>query len=125
MLVAEELWLHRQYKERVASADGTESVVIKTAIRDQHRVYRNASAEAVMELDRLGIIDFEQFRPHVNGALTRAAYETGDATHGTLDFGHSAVFADAIEPVERIFDRLLDDAAAATRRLQDVVAAGR
>lgn len=123
MLVAEELWIHRRYKERVVAADGTESVVIKTAIRDHHRVYRNTSAEAVMELDRLGITDFERFRPHVNGALTRAAYETGDATHGTLDFGHSAVFADAIEPVERIFDRLLDDAAAATHRLRDVLVA--
>ena len=118
MLVAEELWIHRGYKERVAAADGTESVVIKTAIRDHHRVYRNASAEAVMELDRLGVTDFEQFRPHVNGNLTRAAYQTGDTTHGTLDFGHSAVFADAVEPVERIFDRLLDDAALAMDRMQ-------
>jgi hypothetical protein len=30
-----------------------------------------------------------------------------------LDFGPAVVFADEIEPVERIFDRLIDDAVAA------------
>jgi hypothetical protein len=35
-----------------------------------------------------------------------------------LDFGHAAVFADRIEPVEAIFDRLIDDAAAALDQLE-------
>jgi nitronate monooxygenase len=35
-----------------------------------------------------------------------------------LDFGPAVVFADEIQPVEAIFDRLIDDAAAATSRLQ-------
>ena len=52
------------------------------------------------------------------GALAREAYHTGDPAKGMLDFGHSAVFADAIEPVERIFDRLIDDAALALDRMQ-------
>lgn len=120
MLVAEELWIHRKHKERMVAADGTESVVIKTALRDHHRVFLNDSARAVMDLDRRGVTDFEQFRPHVNGAVTREAYLTGDASHGTLDFGHSAVFADAIEPVETIIDRLIDDAARALERVQSV-----
>lgn len=117
MLVAEELWIHREYKERIVAADGTESVVVKKAIRDHHRVYLNDSARAVLELDRLNVTDFEQFRPHVMGALTREAYRTGDPSKGMLDFGHSAVFADAIEPVERIFDRLIDDAALSLERM--------
>jgi NADH:quinone reductase (non-electrogenic) len=118
MLVAEELWLHRDYKQTVAAADGTESAVVKTALRDHHRVYLNDSARAVMELDREGVTDFERFRPHVNGALTRDAYLTGNPARGMLDFGHAAVFADAIEPVGRIFDRLLDDAAQALGRIE-------
>ena len=118
MLVAEELWIHRKYQELIVAADGTESVVVKKALRDHHRVYLNESARAVLELDRLDVMDFEQFRPHVMGALTREAYRTGDAGKGMLDFGHAAVFADAIEPVERIFDRLIDDAALALDRMQ-------
>jgi NAD(P)H-dependent flavin oxidoreductase YrpB (nitropropane dioxygenase family) len=120
MLVAEELWIHRKYKELVAAADGTESVVVKKALRDHHRVYLNESARAVLELDRQEVTDFEQFRPHVIGALAREAYLTGDPAKGMLDFGHAAVFADIVEPVERIFDRLIDDAATALERMRAV-----
>jgi nitronate monooxygenase len=118
MLVAEELWIHRLYKELVVGADGSESVVVKKALRDHHRVYNNESARAAQELDERNVSDFEQFRPYVNGALTRQAYLTGDASKGMLDFGHAAVFADRIEPVETIFDRLIDDAAAALDQLE-------
>ncbi len=124
MLVAEELWIHRAHKERIVAADGTESLVVKRALRDDHRVYRNESAEAVAALDRAGVTDFEQFRPHVSGAVTRDAYLTGDASRGMLDFGHSAVFADRIEPVEAIVDRLVDDATVALRRIEQLRIAG-
>ena len=117
MLVAEDLWIHQAYKEFVVAADGTESVVVEKALRDHHRVYHNDSARAVLELDDRREMDFEQYRPHVIGTITRQAYLTGDPAKGMLDFGHSAVFADRIEPVERIFDRLIDDAASALARL--------
>jgi len=117
MIVAEELWISRKYKEMVVAADGTESVVVKKAIRDHHRVYNNASARAVVELDEQKVTDFEQYRPHIMGALAREAYRTGDPATGMLDFGPAVVFAEQIEPVESIFDRLIDDARAALGRL--------
>jgi nitronate monooxygenase len=118
MLVAEELWIHRKYKEFVAGADGTESIVVKTAIRDHHRVYHNESARAVAELDNQKVTDFERYRPHVMGALAREAYRSGDPSKGMLDFGPAVVFAKQIESVEQIFDRLIDAAADARARLQ-------
>lgn len=122
MIVAEELWISRKYKELVAAADGTESIVVKTAIRDHHRVYHNESAKAVAELDHRKITDFEHYRPHVMGDLAREAYRTGDPSKGMLDFGPAVVFADRIEPVEAIFDRLIDDARDATNRLRELMA---
>jgi nitronate monooxygenase len=118
MLVSEEMWISRKYKEMIRDADGTESVIVKKAIRDHHRVFNNESARAVAALDELGETDFERYRPHVVGALAIESYRTGDPSKGMLDFGPAVVFADEIEPVERIFDRLIDDAAAATSRLQ-------
>jgi NAD(P)H-dependent flavin oxidoreductase YrpB (nitropropane dioxygenase family) len=123
MIVAEELWISRKYKEIVAASDGTESVVVKKALRDHHRVYQNDSARAVLELDDRKVTDFEQYRPHVMGTLAREAYRTGDPSKGMLDFGPAAVFADRIEPVEAIFDRLIDDAIDANRRLQRLIPA--
>lgn len=117
MMVAEELWIHPDVKAKVVAGDGSESVVVKTAIRDNHRVLRNESAEAVVGLDRQGITDFEQFRPHVMGSLAHNAYVTGDTRKGMIDYGHAAIFADAVKPVEAIFDEMIDDALAACQRM--------
>ena len=117
MLVSEELWIHRAAKELVVRGDGTESVVVKKAIRDHHRVFRNASAEAALALDDAKVTDFEQYRPHVMGALAHQAYVSGDTSTGMLDYGPAAVFADAVESAEAIFDRFIDDADAASQRL--------
>ncbi|HEY2926210.1 NAD(P)H-dependent flavin oxidoreductase [Piscinibacter sp.] len=123
MLVSEELWIHRAAKELVVRGDGTESVVVKKAIRDHHRVFRNASAEAALALDDAKVTDFEQYRPHVMGALAHQAYVSGDTSTGMLDYGPAAVFADTVESAEAIFDRFIDDARAADDRLGSLRAA--
>jgi NADH:quinone reductase (non-electrogenic) len=120
MLVTEELWIHRAAKELVLRGDGTESVVVKKAIRDHHRVYRNASAEAALALDDAHTAEFEPYRPHVMGALAHEAYRSGDTRQGMLDYGPAAVFADAIESAESIIDRVIDDARAASKRLRSL-----
>lgn len=117
MLVTEELWIHRDVKDLVVRGDGTESVVVKKAIRDHHRVYLNASAQAALALDDAQVTDFEPYRPHVMGALAHQAYVSGDTRTGMLDYGPAAVFADAVESAETIIDRLIDDACAASARL--------
>jgi NAD(P)H-dependent flavin oxidoreductase YrpB (nitropropane dioxygenase family) len=117
LLVTEELWIHEATKALVLNGDGTESVVVKKAIQDNHRVYRNASAEAALALDDAKVTDFEQYRPHVMGALAHEAYVSGDTRRGMLDYGPAAIFADRIESAEAIIDRLIDDARAASRRL--------
>ena len=117
MLVTEELWIHPTTKDMVVRGDGTESVVVKKAIRDHHRVYRNASAEAALALDDAKVTDFEQYRPHVMGKLAHQAYVSGDTRSGMLDYGPAAVFADAVETAEAIVDRMVDDALAAAARV--------
>ncbi|MNF23334.1 Nitronate monooxygenase [compost metagenome] len=117
MLVAEELGIHEDYKERVVRGDGTESIIVKTGLLDHHRVLANESAKAVAALDAAGASDFEQYRPHVMGALATQAYKSGDSSLGMLDYGPAVVFADAIKPVEAIFDEIIDDARSALNRL--------
>ncbi|MHC8320487.1 NAD(P)H-dependent flavin oxidoreductase [Pseudomonas sp. GB2N2] len=125
MLVAEELNIHENYKQLVVRGDGSESVVVKKAIRDHHRVLHNDSARAVIELDEANVIDFEQYRPHVVGSLATQAYASGDSSTGMLDYGPAVVFADAIKPVELIFDEMIDDATQAMRRLNKLALVGR
>ncbi|MFL6877721.1 NAD(P)H-dependent flavin oxidoreductase [Pseudomonas marginalis] len=125
MLVAEELNIHEHYKQLVVRGDGSESVVVKKAIRDHHRVLHNDSARAVIELDEAQVTDFEQYRPHVIGALATQAYASGDSSKGMLDYGPAVIFADAIKPVELIFDEMLDDAMQAMQRLNALALVGR
>jgi NADH:quinone reductase (non-electrogenic) len=120
MLVTEELWIHPNAKDLVVRGDGTESVVVKKTIRDHHRVYRNASAEAALALDEAHTSEFEPYRPHVMGALAHEAYRSGDTRTGMLDYGPAAVFAHAVESAETIIDRVIDDALAATARLHSL-----
>lgn len=117
MLVSRELWIHEDYKQRVVEGKGTESVVVKKLLRDHHRVLDNESARAVLALEEQNITDFEAYRPHVSGALTREAYLTGDVSKGMIDYGHAVTFADRIQSVEEIFDEIIDDASKALATL--------
>jgi nitronate monooxygenase len=118
MMVAEELWVHEDYKLRVVAGDGTESTIVKQLLRDHHRVLDNDSAKAVLSLEEQKITDFEAYRPHVNGAVTRAAYRSGDVSKGMIDYGPATVFATQIKSVEAIFDEILDDAVLAMQRIE-------
>lgn len=120
MLVSRELQIHPDYKAQVVRGDGSESIIVKTGLRDHHRVLNNDSAKAVAALDAAGASDFELYRPHVGGALATQAYASGDSALGMLDYGPAVVFADAVKPVEAIFDEMLDDARQALQRLDQL-----
>src|SRR3546814_7175660 len=52
MVVAEEIWAHRDYKEYVTKLDESASRVVMSTFGKQHRVLSNATAQDVVQLDR-------------------------------------------------------------------------
>lgn len=116
-LVAEEVWSHRAIKEQVIGADETSSTLVLKTFRNTTRVMANATADAVQKLEDNGVSEFDEYWPHVKGVNQKEAYETGDWSKGILSMGQSAVFADKIVPMEEIYDQILDEASAATQRL--------
>ncbi len=110
MMVAEEAVPHDDFKQRVISSDGTDSVVVETSMKNHHRVLHNDAAAEVMELEARGVDDFEQYRPIINGEEAWNAFATGDVSRGLIDFGQSACFADAIEPAATIIENMVNDA---------------
>lgn len=117
MLVAEEIWGHPRYKQRIVEAGEHDSRVVMQTFRDNHRVLDNDTARAVAALEAQGITDFERYRELASGRLARRAYETGDWERGLIDVGPAAVFATGIKPVEAIIDQIIDEAASARTRL--------
>jgi nitronate monooxygenase len=122
MLIASEIWAHAAYKEKIIAANELDNRVVMKSFRDNHRVLDNESARAVEELERREIRDFEAYRDHVSGTVTRAAYKTGDWSKGMLDLGPAAAFAHEVKPVEAIIDQLIDEATAAMARLKSASA---
>ena len=88
------------------NADELATRVVMASFRDNHRVLDNDSARAVESLERAGVSDFESYREHVSGRVTRRAYETGDCSTGMIDLGPAAVFARKIKPAEAIIDAI-------------------
>lgn len=118
MLASAEMWSHPDYKRRVVSGDGTDSRLCMLAFKDTHRVLANETSDAVAALEASGVDDIEPYREHIDGRLARRAYETGDFSKGMIDYGQAVAFVDRIEPVEAIFDRIIDDAREALDRVE-------
>lgn len=117
MLVAAEMWSHPAYKARVAAGSGDDSTVVMASFNRHHRVLDNEAARRVLALEAAGVRDIEAYAALIDGMEVRRAYETGDASTGMIDYGQAVHFANRVEPVEAIFDDLIDDFVAARARL--------
>lgn len=117
MVVAEEIWAHRKYKDHVVSLDETANRVVMKVFKNHHRVLDNETSRAVEQLEAEGIDDFALYEPHVSGRVVRQAYASGDASKGMIDMGPSGVFAREVKPVEAILDEIIDEAVAAAARV--------
>ena len=113
MIVASEIWAHDDYKRHISGMSAADTRIIMTIFGDNSRVLDNETAQRVLELESQGVNDFEAYRDLVAGAVQRQAYETGDWTRGTPSAGMGGAFADKIEPVGAIFDRIMAEAVAA------------
>jgi NADH:quinone reductase (non-electrogenic) len=116
-LVASEIWSHEAIKRRVVEAQETDTALVLASMRNTFRGIDNATTRAIAELERQGVTAFDAYRPYVTGGLQKEAYTVGDPEKGILSMGQACVFADRIEPVEAIMDRLIDEAVAAGGRL--------
>ena len=121
MLVAEEMWSHPAYKERVASGTGDDSCIVMSSFNRHHRVLRNEAAEKVLALEAGHNKDIEAYAELIDGMQVRKAYETGDYSTGMIDYGQATHFANEIKPVEAIFDELIDDFVTAKSRLDGLM----
>lgn len=117
MVVAEEIWAHPDYKQHIAGLSASDTRLIMSIFGDSERVIDNPAAARALALEADGVDDFEAYRSIVQGSNQREAYLTGDWRLGTMSAGQSLAFAEAIEPVEAIFDRIIAEAEQARARL--------
>lgn len=116
-LVSEEVWAHRSYKERLLQADETHTTLVLQSLRNTLRALKNDTTDKVQKLELENGGDLAVLLPHISGKVGRRAYETGDSSTGALSVGQSVAFADRIEPLAAIVERLEREARDAMARL--------
>jgi NAD(P)H-dependent flavin oxidoreductase YrpB (nitropropane dioxygenase family) len=117
-LVAEEIWAHDDFKNRLLEADETHTTLVLGSLRNTMRALRNETTEKVQEIERLHGGNLDMLMPHISGAIGRKAYETGDTSTGALAVGQAVTFSDRIEPLAAIVQRLEEEADQAMQRLK-------
>jgi nitronate monooxygenase len=116
-LVSEEIWAHRQYKERLVAAGETDTTLLLHSMRNTQRALKTGHVAMIQQLEQQQPVNTEAILPHIMGTVGRKAYETGDVEKAMLSCGQGVVFADKIEPLAAIVDRIEAEARVAMSRL--------
>ena len=117
MLVADEIWAHPALKRHLLTLDEGCSTTVLRSLGNTYRCLDNATAAEVARLEGAGVRDYATLGPLVGGAAQKAAYESGDWSHGILSLGPAAAWCDRLEPAAAILARLEGDALAALGRI--------
>lgn len=117
MLVADEIWAHTDYKQRLLEADENATRTVLSSVGNTYRCLDNKTARKVSELEAAGVRDFETLAPYIRGVVQREAYTSGDFEKGILSLGPAIAFADRLEPVADIIDRIVQEAVDASKIL--------
>lgn len=124
-LVAEEIWAHPAFKEKVARASEGDTMLVMQSLRNTVRILRNETAETVAAIEARGEGSLETILPLMAGRIGREAYVTGDTAKGALAMGQALAFTNEVAPLAAIVDRLVEEAGAAVRRLEGLMSLAR
>jgi nitronate monooxygenase len=119
-LVSEEIWAHRSYKERLVAAAETDTTLLLQSMRNTQRALKTPHVAMIQQLEKTEPLDTAAILPHIMGTVGRKAYETGEYEKAMLSCGQGVVFADKIEPLAAIVDRIETEARAAMGRLRSL-----
>jgi nitronate monooxygenase len=116
-LVSEEIWAHRRYKERLVAATELDTTLLLQSMRNTQRALKTDHTAMIQQLEKDQPGNTEAMLPHIMGTVGRKAYETGEYEKAMLSVGQGVIFADKIEPIAAIVDRLEAEAFASMHRL--------
>lgn len=123
-LVSEEIWAHRQFKERLVAAGETDTTLLLQSMRNTQRALKTGHVAMIQQLEQAQPVDTQAILPHIMGTVGRKAYETGEVEKAMLSCGQGVVFADKIEPLAAIVDRIEAEARVAMGRLNTLYRPG-
>jgi len=109
LMLSEECPVHHRLKEALLQATELDTQVIMRSVGFAHRVWMNAAAKKVAELEASGAA-IEQIYPLVSGKAARHMYQTGDLAAGSVSCSQGVALVHAIKPVKEILGEMMDEA---------------
>jgi nitronate monooxygenase len=119
-LVAEEIRAHPAYKARLLAASEIDTTLVMQSIRNTVRALNNETTRLIHEIESERGDDLAALMPHISGQVNRKAYASGDTDLGILSLGQSVAFADRVEPLSAIVQRLEEEARLALERINSL-----
>lgn len=121
-LVTQEAPIHEGIKQKVVEMDENQTRLIFRSYRNTARVYKNAIADEVAEIEAAGG-DFGQVHHLVSGANQEKAWSTGDIDAGMVTVGMCGGLINDIPTCEELVKNIVSDAETIIRdRLATMVA---
>jgi len=115
-LVADEIWANIGFKNRLLDVDETSTTLALGSLRNTIRVLANDTVAEVQKLEAQGA-GLADLMPLISGKIGREAYASGDWRRGLLAVGQAVAFADRLEPLADILNRMEAEARDALGRL--------
>jgi nitronate monooxygenase len=114
--------VHENIKQKIVEMNETQTSLIFRTFRNTARVYTNAVALKVAEIEKSGG-DFSDILPLVSGKMQDVAWDTGDIDAGMITFGMCGGLIHDIPSCEELVSRIVTEAEQIiTGRLASIVA---
>lgn len=107
---------HPVYKEMLLSARELDTVIIERSVGRPARVLKTGGAERVLEAEARGAA-LEDLLPLISGKVNARAALDGEMAEGFVYAGQGAGLIHDLPTVATLFERILSDAAAISKRL--------
>jgi len=120
-LATQEAPIHDGIKQKIVEMDETQTQLIFRSYRNTARVYKNAVALKVAEIEAAGG-GFDQVHAFVSGTNQEKAWMTGDIDAGMVTVGMSGAFVDDVPTCAELVRSIVADAELIiTQRLTSMV----
>ncbi len=119
LLMTKECPIHDNLKQALVKASIYDTVIVMRSVDATHRMWNNAAAQRVLELENQKCGMNEIFDAAA-GAKSKKMYDEGDTTAGVVACSQSVGLAKDIVPVQVLFDRIMTEADAIIKRLSSL-----
>ncbi|MGG3942072.1 nitronate monooxygenase [Peribacillus psychrosaccharolyticus] len=115
-VMTKECPLPEAIKTKLLRAGTSDTVIIKRSINKPNRVYNNAAAKSVLELERKGA-GINELMPYIGGEAYQKMLSTGNSEIGILSIGQAIGQINSCESVQDVITAIMEESCEVLRQL--------